>query len=150
MKFVHKGSGSNHGSGKIHYSKSHFMSEKKKREEETKRHEKAAALRKYAKLCAKEGIVSSRVNMKNIPNAPVQPEKVVVSEKSVKPKKEAQRVSDEVNPLKEREDREKQQREAIERRNEKRRAMMQKTKKGQPVMKNQITSILSKLMAEKS
>ena len=132
----------------------------KKKEFETKRYKKAATLRKYAKLCAREGIVSDRVNMSA--------KKTVGSSSDIseeprhdnkKPKKnpfaDAMRIAEERKLAKEQQLLEKKQREAeiedaAKKREEKRKMHMKRTKKGQPLLGNQIQNMLTKLQGQKN
>lgn len=123
---------------------------RKDKELETQRHQKAAVLRKYAKLCKAEGIQSDRVNMEH---------KTEKSDKRTEKKKDIpkpapfrnslleaeQRKNDKIASKDEREQKLQKKEELEKTRNEKRKVMLKKTRKGQPIMKNQISAILEKL-----
>ena len=121
----------------------------KKKELETKRFQKAAALRKYAKLCKAEGIQSDRVYMgkkEDRPTGDIKENKKV----EYKPFRRAEREAERLQALEAEKERQRQENlqlkeEAIRKRDEKRKALSKKTKKGQPVLGNQIKNILEKL-----
>lgn len=135
------------------------FNQKRKEVEEQKRNQKSKTLREYAKLCKAEGIVSDRVNLE-------------YNEKNKKPKGREQEIkvkdtsgapTRQTNPFKDARDeaimKEEEKAKAIqlskekdneikkknEMREVKRRERMKRTKKGQPKLSTQITSILGKL-----
>jgi hypothetical protein len=122
---------------------------RKDKELETQRHEKAAVLRKYAKLCKAEGIQSDRVNLERKSE---KPDKRVEKKKESKPApfnkslmEAEQRKNEKIASKDEREQKLRKKEELEKSRNEKRKIMLKKTRKGQPIMRNQISAILEKL-----
>lgn len=141
---------------------------KRKQLDEQKRNQKSKMLREYAKLCKREGIQSDRVNMNDdnsttegqVPNNlssdgtngssgtgkqvakksnPFHAAELEAQQK-VEEKEQAARRKDEV------------QREIAlkhKQREHKRLERMKRTRKGQPIMANQIMSILGKLQRDK-
>jgi rRNA processing len=128
-------------------------------------HKKHASLRKYAKLCEREGIVSDRVNisnnkvntdMKQDSNDVTRPTKTEPLPKiskanpfahamEVAKKKEAEKHEH----LKMKETKALEIQAAAKKRQAKQKEFMQRTKRGQPVLHNQIKNILTKLQAGK-
>lgn len=137
----------------------------KREEGEIKARQKSSALRKYAKLCEKEGVDSQRVNLSKNPavsetTTAAQPSDAAVSDekkkkkkaKSVqrpvfeKEKKKAQELQQSRDQReKEIKTRELEKRQALNKRNEKRKMHMKTTRKGQPLMNNKINSLLEKI-----
>ncbi|KAJ1421537.1 hypothetical protein B484DRAFT_452685 [Ochromonadaceae sp. CCMP2298] len=123
--------------------------EKKRKDQETKNFKKAAALRKYAKLCEKEGIQSDRVRTGKKSDSEEEPKRRETKEKKRPYEREEEsakklRVERELRDAQRAQwDREKE--EALNKREEKRKLMMKRTKKGQPVLGNHIKSMLEKL-----
>jgi hypothetical protein len=133
---------------------------KRKEVEEQKRNQKSKVLREYAKLCKAEGIVSDRVNLeshqkgqkhnkdqeskiKSDPTLTKDPnpfkdacneasEKALEKTKAIEIAKEKQIEIKKKNDIRE----------------VKRKERMKRTKKGQPILYNQITSILGKLQGK--
>lgn len=128
-----------------------FLSDKRKKEIETERFQKASMLRKYAKLCKSEGIQSDRVNLGNDRTAVKLKDKTKFEREPPQPfskaiEDAAKLRSDKSVEIKKRESEMKSQDEKQKQRRERSRLLSQKTKKGQPVMKNRITSLLDKIM----
>lgn len=131
------------------------FNQKKKEVEEQKRNQKSKTLREYAKICKAEGIVSDRVNLelyegKKAPRNKEGENKGNDQRKQTNPFKDATREAKEkmnekakaVEALKVKDAEIKKKNELRETR---RRAQMKRTKKGQPILSNQIASILGKL-----
>lgn len=131
------------------------FNQKKKEVEEQKRNQKSKTLREYAKICKAEGIVSDRVNLelyegKKAPRNKEGENKGNDQRKQRNPFKDATREAKEkknekakaVEALKVKDAEIKKKNELRETR---RRAQMKRTKKGQPILSNQIASILGKL-----
>lgn len=138
----------------------------------SKRNEKSSMLRKYAKLCKREGVQSDRVNMNPRlgveggggkdesaavgQHRPAKKDKedahkkkrgddaFAIAEKAAERKRSEQQQREEESA---RIEREKQKAKAL--RNKKTKELNKRTPSGQPVMKYRITNILDKLMAEK-
>jgi hypothetical protein len=146
--------------GGIHkFARGNALSHKtKKEEEELERFRKHKKLNNYARLCRAEGITSDRVNVnKNkikeldgngVPIRKVLPEKhdnnpfKASQEKANKNKLEKiESINNRNNQLQEKISKDK-----IREQNKK--IHMKRTKKGQPILHNQINSILSKLQSE--
>ena len=144
---------------------------KRKKDIDRKRFEKAKMLREYSKLCAKEGVVSDRVNMKNIitqdTSANVEASVAINTDenkerakkkknKKVKPNpfEKALEIANE-NKLKQEEkkqffkNKDDEISQAQQNRKRKTKLLMLKTKSGQPIMKNRINMILEKLQVKK-
>jgi hypothetical protein len=147
---------------RISYGKALFK-KKQQQKRDAQIHEKASMLRNYAKLCKREGIISDRVhigpkeerddnsnkasparkpkkpsNDENDRKISLQQEYAMALEKKNQDSQVAQtevRDNEEMKAL-----REKKRREESKKR-------MQKTKKGQPILGNQVKSLLSKLQA---
>jgi hypothetical protein len=137
-----------------------LASEKRKKEQEVKRHKKSAMLRKYAKLCIKEGIQSDRVNtgprkeVEDSGGKKTMKSKEKENTGNYKPFKKAEEYAAKVEQAhKEKEELRKlsmQEKEnALKRREEKRKLLSKKTKKGQPLLGNHMKSILEKLQKER-
>jgi len=139
-------------------------SHKKAEEAEVARHKKAAALRKYAKLCKREGIVSDRVNTNAVSSTKSdhdQDKKQLLQQKQQQKRdgqhsfssaqQEAQAAKDS-KALKEleRQQVQKEIKESEKVRKQKRRETLVKTKKGQPVLNNLVTKLLSKIQGSKA
>jgi len=127
-------------------------------------HKKAAALRKYAKLCKREGIVSDRVNINAVSSTKSdhdQDKKQLLQQKQQQKRdgqhsfssaqQEAQAAKDS-KALKEleRQQVQKEIKESEKVRKQKRRETLVKTKKGQPVLNNLVTKLLSKIQGSKA
>jgi hypothetical protein len=133
-----------------------FAKAKKLKDQETKNFKKAAQLRKYAKLCEKEGIQSDRVRTgkKSEGEEPAkrrdakeQPKKrraYSAEEEAAKKQRVERDTQEELHAQWERE-----KEEALKRREEKRKLMTKRTKKGQPVLGNHIKNMLEKLQKQK-
>ena len=122
-----------------------------KEEMERKARMKAGTLRNYAKLVKREGVESNRVHigdkstkaprdnkfLKKKSHQSISLDKAVRAGEKIQASKAEKRAAIEANQkrIKERE----------KRRSEKRKLAMEKTKKGQPVMKNKILSLLEKV-----
>ena len=152
-----------HINKKYGYGKFGSSHDRKKKELEKKIHEKASMLRKYAKLCKSEGIISDRVRIvKSSDDKTSESTKKFHSVKSnesknnyndgsnLKAKKDSKKPT--TNNLKEnnidlqKKEKERQIAESLRKRKEKKIAMTKRTKKGQPVLNNRIKSILDKLL----
>lgn len=133
---------------------------KRKEVEEQKRNQKSKLLREYAKLCKSEGIVSDRVNLeshqkgqKHSKNQESKNKSDPVLIKDPNPFKDACNEANEkaLEKTKAIEIAKEKQIE-IKRKNDlrevKRKERMKRTKKGQPILYNQITSILGKLQGK--
>jgi hypothetical protein len=128
----------------------------KKKEQETKRFKKAAALRKYAKLCKREGIQSDRVRIGKKEDKE-EGESTSASantkqQKDHKPFRRAEKEAERQEQLEHDKEQhrlatQKQKEEALRKREEKRKALSKTTRKGQPVLGNHIKSMLQKLQA---
>lgn len=121
----------------------------RQRQAEKKRVEKAATLRKYAKLCKKEGIKSDRVRIKGEAADAAPPKKAV--KKSTNVIEEAAQLAQQRAQEKEKE-KERQRKEklreveaALHKRKEKRKLATAKNSKGQPLFKGKILNILERL-----
>ena len=133
--------------------------ERKKEQARVDNFKKTAALRKYAKLCKAEGIESQRVNMGERMKSS---DNIDESGETKKIKKEKKK-SPSINPFHKEEkianerklnvakkdalltEKQKEIEQKKKERDEKRKIFKQKTSKGQPLMKNRITSLLSKI-----
>lgn len=122
--------------------------QRKKEEDEVKRNKKSAALRKYAKLCKRDGIVSDRVNLDGVkkqkeeskekrpamknPFAAAEKEANIM--KDVKSEVEAarQKVQDEIKK-------------SQINRNAKRHEHLKRTKNGQPLLNASVKGLLAKI-----
>ena len=136
-----------YGTGKAAFIK------KRKEIEENKRNQKSKALRDYAKLCRREGIESNRVNL--IPSSST--EKVgkekkesVVATKAYNPfnavaESAKTKMKDKQDTLKLKEDTQHQIQLKKKERDSKKQKYLKRTRKGQPIMKTHIFSILEKL-----
>ncbi len=117
--------------------------DKRKQELDTVRNKKSSVLRKYAKLCKAEGVVSDRVNLGTSINcnakAKVNDQIKPVSRLHTKTLNSGEKLDSIADNSAD------SKKKASESRSVKRQQMLQKTRKGQPVMRNQITSILNKL-----
>lgn len=126
-----------------------------KREKEIERFKKHKALSKYAKLCKAEGIVSDRVHIgpKDSNNDTKETTKETINKNKtsynkalqmaeLKEKEKQQIITDK----KTKEDAIKQAEKA---RKEKTKLHMKRTKRGQPILHNQVHAILQKLQSEK-
>lgn len=129
--------------------------QRKKEEDEVKRHKKSAALRKYAKLCKRDGIESDRVNLGSGPAPMQQPFAKAERKPKVKPQPfaKAERAAAEAKEAKaqaeaHREQVEKDIRESQKVREAKRQQHMKRTKSGQPVLNNTVKSLLAKIQAQ--
>jgi hypothetical protein len=151
-----------------------YSNEIKKKELEKKVHEKSSMLRKYAKLCAREGIISDRVhigtrsddnttasndrgNSSNFTDGLGSSNSSSANKKNQhqlpKPNHFAKKILKQAQQLlKEKEEKEQQfqeklhhKEEAMKLRLKKHKAITQKTTKGQPVLNNQIKLLLEKL-----
>jgi paraquat-inducible protein B len=133
---------------------------KRKEVEEQKRNQKSKVLREYAKLCKSEGIVSDRVNLeshqkgqKHIKDQESKSKSNPILIKDPNPFKDACNEANEkaLEKTKAIEIAKEKQIE-IKRKNDlrevKRKERMKRTKKGQPILYNQITSILGKLQGK--
>lgn len=132
---------------------------KKKKEIETRRHEKSSMLRKYAKLCKKEGIQSDRVNLNSSSgqtnSEEKEPKKAKTKAKTKSPfKKELQQAEERKQELSTKataqKDNETKKKLSLKTREERRRNMTRRTSSGQPILGNQISSMLQKLQASKA
>eukprot|EP00600_Ochromonadales_sp_CCMP1393_P000940 CAMPEP_0174977852 /NCGR_PEP_ID=MMETSP0004_2-20121128/13837_1 /TAXON_ID=420556 /ORGANISM="Ochromonas sp., Strain CCMP1393" /LENGTH=161 /DNA_ID=CAMNT_0016229077 /DNA_START=158 /DNA_END=643 /DNA_ORIENTATION=- len=126
-----------------------LIREDRQRAKEVQRFKKAAQLRKYAKLCKSEGIVSDRVRIGSKDDSgPVsksnqvsaRPRPFRYEEETAKRNKLAKEEKEILYQEKEQE-----KAEALRRREEKRKALGKKNKKGQPVLGNHIKSLLEKI-----
>ena len=123
-----------------------------KKKREIAAHQKSKMLRDFAKLCKKEGIESDRVNLDGVPKTKNPKEKgsVPVQQRKLQNSKDQQnglKSIDEINVGGS------SKRDAVESSkstNRKNTMNRQRTKKGQPVLNNQIKSILTKLTASSS
>eukprot|EP01038_Epipyxis_sp_PR26KG_P009140 gene9140-12326_t len=124
----------------------------KQKELQKQRNLKSSMLRKYAKLCKSEGIASDRVNLNDEVNSTRKKDKkdnhqekktprILLKAQQIANEKEEQRKV--IAEQKERIEKEKS--DALIKRQEKRRIMMQKTTKGQPKLGNRIQMLLSKI-----
>lgn len=142
---------------------------KRKEEFELKRYRKHKLLRKYSKLCEREGIASERVRVPGVStnstnSSSTEKEsgdsgsadtnknnkksfKKDLFEESKRIAEEKKRQHEEAQRL--RLQKEKDIEEKEKQRAEKRKMHTQKTRKGQPVLNNQIASMLEKLKREK-
>ena len=179
MKSVMKSKGGNNG--KLHHIYNNdikrfqarkYSNDIKKKELEKKIHEKSSMLRKYAKLCAKEGIISNRVhigtrnddatskinsnnNLHHNDNDGEGSSNVQKSnqDKRSKPnyvmkkiqKQSQQLLQEKAEHEKQLQEKLKQTEEAMKLRAKRHKAVTQKTSKGQPVLNNQIKLLLEKL-----
>jgi hypothetical protein len=136
----------------------HIKNKWQQKELEKKRIKKITTLRKYAKLCKREGLESDRVNInKKNDNAdetedhkpekkihkPFKPKKVEIPQQSPAEIQRQQREEQVKENIKKME-------ESLKRRKEQRKILTKKTAKGQPVLGGQIKNILGKLMKERS
>lgn len=164
--------------GKHHVSLHKFASrgskgtqlQRKKEEDEVKRHKKSAALRKYAKLCKRDGINSDRVNLDNSrgrgnaaggtatasdddkPSLGKRPT-AISPHKSQHPFVRAERTAQEAKDAKlqsaaNREMVQKDIAASQKVRNEKRQLHLKRTRTGQPVLNNTVKSLLAKIQAQ--
>lgn len=151
-----------------HYKKGNSVQEKIKK---SKRNEKSSMLRKYAKLCKREGIESGRINMSGVPRdvrdtaaiatdvgydaaGPKRREKKASKHGNGKDPftvaalatatKKAERDAKEADITRA----ENEQKAARALRARKTKEMNRRTKKGQPVMKYRLNNILEKLLTE--
>jgi flagellar biosynthesis GTPase FlhF len=146
---------------RIAYGKALFK-KKQQQKRDAQIHEKASMLRNYAKLCKREGIQSERVHIgpkdddADGPRNRGSGNKRKQRNKDDQHKSSLQREYDVATDRKNKEAESAQQefvdKELLKAQNEKKRKeanklRMQKTKKGQPILGNQIKSILSKLQS---
>lgn len=140
------------------------MLQRKKEEDTVRAMKKAAALRKYAKLCKREGIVSDRVNLDGA-RAAIKEDHVELQEFKQK-HKTSQQQQHKHNPFagaereaqKARDDKEEAERarECVQgeikkaelSREAKRREHMKRNKKGQPLLNSTAKSLLAKIQAK--
>lgn len=121
--------------------------QRKKEEDEVKRHKKSAALRKYAKLCKRDGIESDRVNLGDA-SAPaehkpkVKPQPFAKAERTAAQAKEAKAEAEA-----HRQQVDKEVRESQKVREAKRQQHLKRTKSGQPVLNNTVKNLLAKIQA---
>lgn len=127
--------------------------QRKKEEDEVKRHKKSAALRKYAKLCKRDGIESDRVNLGDA-SAPAQPFSKAEPKPKVKPQPfaKAERTAAQAKEAKAQAEAHRQQvdkevRESQKVREAKRQQHLKRTKSGQPVLNNTVKNLLAKIQA---
>lgn len=142
-----------------------YTHKSKKEELKVKRFKKHKLLSKYAKLCKAEGIESNRVKVDGIDSSNRTHDSVIDhkanDKKGGKPKGKRNYLLEEAEKnreikLKEREVKQ-QQYESIQKEIEQKvkqrekanKERMKRTSRGQPIMKNQISSILNKLHKEK-
>lgn len=128
-----------------------------KREKEIERYKKHKTLSKYARLCKAEGIISDRVRIgpkersHNNDNKDMKKDKnqkhITTYDKAIKIAQQREKEKMEIETLKKKKEEEIKQAEKI--RKEKVKLHMKRTRKGQPILHNQIQSILSKLQDEK-
>lgn len=159
----------NHGKKKVYkpvdvrrYNGQKYTTEARKKAIQTKVHKKAAMLRKYAKLCRAEGIISDRVNTGTKPKKESS-DSSTSSEKSknisgkdiVKHKiiSKAQQAAQTVQQQREaiaakRQEREAERQAAQRRRRDVTKELNRKTKKGQPVLGNKVKLMLQKLQTK--
>jgi len=133
-----------------------IYADKKKKEIESKRVHKASALRKYAKLCKREGVQSSRVRI----DGELEPLKVskISSYKTSAEKNALASTTATLDVTKDEKtqkenDIARKQREiaqAAEKRRKRKREINSRTRKGQPILGNQMKHILEKLQSDKS
>lgn len=128
-----------------------------KREKEIERFKKHKALSKYARLCKSEGVVSDRVRIGPKDSNNDHTDKDVKKDKNQKPmttydkamkvaqQKEKDKIQIEI--LKKNKEEEIKQAQKI--RKEKVKLHMKRTRKGQPILHNQIHAILNKLQDDK-
>lgn len=137
-----------------------FTQKKRQILADKKRIKKHADLRKYAKLCKQEGIISDRVNLNSSENGigNVSQENGINSDKTSKVNEKMKpfaKALETANKRKEEAELIKQaaanKKEEIQKakkiRDEKRKMHMKRTKKGQPLLNDQIKGILTKLKA---
>ena len=131
-----------------------------KREKEIERFKKHKALSKYARLCKSEGIISDRVHIgtkdkdnNNVhkDNKYIKKDKnqkhITTYDKAIKIAQKKEKEKIQIETLKKKKEEEIKQAEKL--RKEKVKLHMKRTKKGQPILHNQIQSILSKLQDDK-
>lgn len=140
------------------FSRGNALSHKtKKEEEELERFRKHKKLNNYARLCRSEGIISDRVNVskdrvKELDSNGIPLRKILPEKKDNNPFKASQEKANK-NKLEKIEsinNRNKQLQDKIskdKKREENKKLHMKRTKKGQPILHNQINSILSKLQS---
>ena len=127
---------------------------------EIDRNKKSAALRKYAKLCIKEGIVSDRVNLDSGNREHESKSDREFKKKDNKRKSgpapfdaalkvAAERKAEKERLIKEKLDKEMEIKRAAKIRKSKQNDHLKRTKSGQPILNNQIKNILGKLQASK-
>ena len=129
-----------------------FMREVKRRESKAKSQMKAKMLRKYSKLCVTEGIQSDRVHMGSKADKDDKSDSSFRKKTAQKPfpfekeMKQAESKKQEKEMMKKRqEERELAIRTAETERKRKRGELQQKNNRGQPVLRNKIKHMLSKL-----
>ena len=162
------GDGKKKGAFKMRQSKllygKKFATDKKKKEAETRRNQKAAMLRNYAKLCRREGIQSNRVHIDGEfgKESPPEPDQIkAISEKGFilpKTKEVDSSVSKNTSAFNEKtnfatdtadtvtgDERRNQILEKTKLRKMKKRSMMKRNSKGQPLLQNRMKLILDKI-----
>lgn len=143
-----------------------FSHQAKKEERELERHRKHKALRKYSKICKAEGVVSDRVRVDGVElpgeNRNENRKELVSNRRKEKPQKsKGDKLLESAKAIAARKQQEREEEEASRQKREieikgkeesreaERKKHMKRTKKGQPILHNQISGILDKLKKEK-
>jgi hypothetical protein len=148
-----------HGKRGAYFGKSAY-DKKKEQVIRAKRNEKSSMLRKYAKLCKKEGIVSDRINTESRTEETKtikKPKKEKVAKPNPFAKSMATAKANKDNKTTAQNEKDamyaqndKDKAEAIKAREKNSKLLSKKTKKGQPVLGNHIQAILNKLQKDKA